>query len=453
MSRRIIDPTEGPLLKNTFLFAIPIALTGLLQLLFNAADLIVVGQFCGSNSVAAVGATGALAGLLVNLFLGMSVGVSVSCTHALGGQNVTELQKTIHTAVPTALICGVFIGTIGVIFSPALLEMMDTPEEVLDLSSQYMRIYFVGMPAALLGNFGIAILRAAGDNRSPLIYLTLAGIFNACANVVFVRVFHMDVAGVALATTLSNVLSTVLVVITLIRRHDACQFRFRKMRIYKEPLLKIITIGLPAGIQSSLFSISNVLIQSSINSFGTAAMSGSSASSNIEGFLSTAMDSFVQTGMNFTGLCVGAKRKDRIPKIFRTCLLCVVTMGVPLGILMYCNGRTLLGIYIIDSEAAIEYGMQRMIFMSAPWAIGGCMSVSSGILRGMGHSVGPMISSILGVCVFRVFWIYTIFAIPQLHTFSCLMLSYPVSWGLTFLAQLAYYFIVRKKEAAKLAPA
>lgn len=446
MAQRVIDPTEGPLLKKCMLYSLPIALTGLLQLLFNAADLIVVGQFCGNNSVAAVGATGALTGLLVNLFIGMSVGVGVSCTHALGAKNDEVLHKTIHTAVPTALISGLFIGVIGFVFSPGLLELMDTPEEVLGLSSLYMRIYFVGMPFTLLCNFGIAILRAAGDNRSPLIYLTLSGALNAVMNVIFVRVFSMDVAGVALATTLSGALATVLVMLTLMRRKDACRFRFSQMRIYKKPLLKIITIGLPAGIQSSLFAISNVLIQSSINSFGTAAMSGNTASGNIEGFLSTGLDSFTQTAMNFTGLCVGARRYDRVPKILRTCLGCVVAIGLPLGALIYFNGRTLLGIYITDSVEAINYGMQRMVFMAIPWVLGGCMNIASGVLRGMGRSVQPMISTVLGVCVFRIFWIYTIFAVPELHTYPCLMLSYPVSWGLTFGVLMISYVLVRRKE-------
>lgn len=442
MKNQTIDPTEGPLLSKIILYALPIAATGLLQLLFNAADLVVVGRFCGSYSVAAVGATGSLTGLLVNLFIGLSVGVGVTSAHALGARNDEAVRRTVHTAVPTAILFGLVMLITGVVFSPALLEVMGTPEEVIGLSSVYMRIYFLGMPGTMLCNFGIAILRAAGDTRSPLIYLSLSGVVNVILNVIFVTLLHMDVAGVALATLISGTLSAVLVLITLMCRKDACRFVFRQTHIYKEQLLKIFAIGFPAGIQSSMFAISNVLIQSSINSFGADAISGSSAAGSIEGFLSTALDSFSQTAMNFTGLCVGAGRRDRIPKILTVCMSCIVFIGLPVGILIYLNARPLLSIYIPNAEEAIAFGVNRMFCMSVFWFLGGTMNVASGVLRGMGRSFQPMIMTIIGVCVFRIIWIYTVFAIPELHTFRCLFWSYPISWGLTTVAQLLAYFLV-----------
>lgn len=442
-----MDPTEGPLFKKTILYALPIAATGLLQLLFNAADLVVVGRFCGSNSVAAVGATGSLTSLLVNFFIGMSVGVGVSSAHALGAKNDEMVSRTVHTAIPTAIIFGLVMTIAGVFLSPTLLEVMGTPEDVIDLSAVYMRIYFLGMPGTMLCNFGIAILRAAGDTRSPLIYLSLSGVLNVILNVLFVTLFHMDVAGVALATLISGTLSAVLVLMTLMRRTDSCRLILRKIRIYKAQLRKIFTIGVPAGIQSSLFAISNVLIQSSINSFGTAAISGNSAGSSIDSFLSTSLDSFAQTAMNFTGLCVGAHRHDRIGKILGTCLGAIVALGIPLGLLLYTFSEPLLSIYITDSPEAIVFGTSRMLCMTTLWFLGGMQSVMSGVLRGMGKSVIPMVVSILGVCVFRVVWIYTIFQIPQFHTFTCLMLSYPISWTLTFLAQLVCYIRIRKNRS------
>ena len=447
MSKRTVDPTEGPLFRKTLLYALPIMATGLLQLMFNAADLVVVGRFCGSNSVAAVGATGSLTSLLVNFFLGMSVGVGVTSAHALGARNDDMVSRTVHTAVPAALIFGLFMTTLGLVFSPIMLQVMGTPESVIDLSAVYMRIYFLGMPGSMLCNFGIAILRAAGDTKSPLIYLSLSGVVNVILNVIFVVYFHMDVAGVALATLISGTLSAIMVTVTLMRRTDGCRLMLRKIRIHWGQMRKIFTIGVPAGIQSSLFAISNVLIQSSINSFGAAAVSGHSAAASIDGFLSTSLDAFSQTAMNFIGLCVGAHRYDRINKIMATCMGCIMVLGIPLGLLLYTFSEPLLGIYITDSAEAIRFGTTRMMCMTTLWFLGGIQSTMSGVLRGMGKSMIPMIVSILGVCVFRVFWIFTVFQIPMFHTYACLVLSYPISWALTFLAQFVCYVKIRKKEA------
>ena len=441
-----IDPTEGPLFKKTLTYAIPIMLTGVLQLMFNAADLMVVGQFCGSNSLAAVGATGSLTSLLVNLFIGMSVGAGVATAHAIGSRDNMKISHTVHTAIPAAFICGVFLAILGVFLSPALLQLTSTPEEVIDLAAVYMRLYFLGMPSHLLVNFGTAILRAAGNTKGPMMYLTLSGVVNLIFNVIFVTVFHMDVAGVALATTISATVAAVLILLSLKYRDDAVRLIFKRMKIRKEPLLKIIKIGLPAGFQSSMYSISNVIIQSSINSFGAAAISGNAAAISVESFVSTAMDAFPQTAMNFTGICVGAKREDRIIKIMLTCILFSVSLSIPLGILVYLAGDPLLSLYISDSQEAIAYGIIRLSCLSAPYVIFGLLSHFALTMRGMGYSIQPMLITVVGVCAFRIFWIYTVFSIEQYHTFFCLMLSYPVSWAVTWLAQMGYFLFIWKKR-------
>lgn len=446
MANRIIDPTEGPLFKKTLTYAFPIMLTGVLQLMFNAVDLVVVGQFCGSNSLAAVGATGSLTSLLVNLFIGMSVGAGVATAHAIGSRDNMKISHTVHTAIPAAFICGVFLAILGVCLSPALLRMTSTPDEVIDLASVYMRLYFVGMPSHLLVNFGTAILRAAGNTKGPMMYLTVSGVVNLILNVIFVTVFRMDVAGVALATTLSATVAAVLILLSLKSRDDAVRLIFKRMKIRKEPMLKIIKIGLPAGFQSSMYSISNVIIQSSINSFGAAAISGNAAAISVESFVSTAMESFPQTAMNFTGICVGAKREDRILKIMLTCITFSVTMGIPLGILVYLAGDPLLSLYISDSQDAISYGLIRLSCLSAPYILFGLLSNFALTMRGMGYSMQPMLITVVGVCAFRIFWIYTVFSIEQYHTFFCLMLSYPVSWGITWLAQMGFFLFIWKKR-------
>ncbi len=440
--------TEGPLFTNIILYTIPIILTSILQLLFNAADLVVVGRFCGSISVAAVGATGSISNLLVNFFIGLSVGTGVTVAQEIGAGNNDEVHKTVHTAVPAAIICGLFLTVVGIVFCPDLLRIMGTPEDVLPLSTTYMRIYFGGITFTMIYNFCASILRAAGDTKSPLIYLTIAGIANVILNVVFVTLFDMNVAGVALATSISQAIAAVLVVLALMSRDDACRLFCKKLRIYKNQLLKIIRIGLPAGIQSSLFSISNVIIQSSINSFGSVFMSGNAAASNIEGFVYVIMNAFHHTALNFIGQNLGAKKYHRIKKIFFTSLICVFVAGFISGASAYIFGESLLSIYITDSPKAISYGMIRLAYLCLPYCLCGLMDVSTGALRGMGSSVSPMVISILGVCGFRVFWIYTIFAIPALHTPECLFFSYTISWIITFLIQFAAFLMVFKRKTS-----
>lgn len=437
---------EGPLFWNIVLYTIPIILTSLLQLLFNAADLVVVGRFCGSISVAAVGATGSLTNLMVNFFIGLSVGAGVTVAHGLGSHEDTVVSNTVHTALPTALVSGVFLTFIGIAFSETFLRLMGTPDNVLPLSAIYMKIYFAGVTFTMVYNFCAAILRAAGDTKSPLIFLTLAGVVNVILNVVFVRAFHMNVAGVALATTISQGISAVLVVIALMRRTDACKLELKKMRFHKVQLAKILRIGLPAGIQSSLFAISNVMIQSSVNSFGDIFMSGNAAASNIEGFVYVSLNAFHQTAVNFIGQNAGAKQYKRVYKTLWICLGCVVAVGLTLGSLAYALGPTLLSIYITDSQEAIGYGMVRLAYICLPYFLCGLMDVSTGALRGLGASFAPMVISILGVCGLRIGWIYSIFQIPEFHTPECLYFSYTVSWTITFLCQMAAFIIVYRKH-------
>lgn len=442
---------EGPLFRNIILYTIPVMLTGVLQLLFNAADLVIVGRFCGSVSVAAVGATGAITNLIVNLFIGLSVGAGVTVAHGLGGEDDEVVHRTVHTAVPTAMIAGVILAVIGISAARPVLQWMETPDNVLPLSALYMQIYFAGMPVSMLYNFCASILRAAGDTKSPLKYLTLAGVINVALNVVFVTQFHMNVAGVALATIISQAVSAVLVLRTLMRRTDSCRFELSKMHIYKPQLMKMIRIGMPAGVQGSMFAISNVIIQSSINSFGDAVMSGNAAAGNIEGFLYTALNGFQQSAVNFIGQNVGAGQYKRVNKILAVCLGCVTVLGLVGGVGIYQIGDVLLGIYITDSPEAIAHGMTRLLFVSNPYFILGLMDVCTGALRGLGASISPMIISILGVCGVRIGWIYTVFQIPQYHTPECLFVSYIVSWLGTFIAQLIAYRIIYKKQTRYLA--
>ena len=442
---------RGPLFPNIVVYTVPIILTSVLQLLFNAADLVVVGRFCGSVYVGAVGATGAITNLIVNLFIGLSVGAGVTVAHALGGREDEAVHRTVHTALPAALVSGVILTIVGVAFSETFLRLMDTPENVLPLSATYMKIYFSGITFNMVYNFCASILRAAGDTKSPLIFLSAAGVINVVLNVIFVTLLHMNVAGVALATTISQGVSAVLVVMVLMRRTDACKLTLSKMRFYKPQLLKMLRIGLPAGIQGSLFSISNVIIQSSVNSFGDILMSGNAAAGNIEGFVYVSLNAFHQTAVNFIGQNAGTGQFKRVYKTLWICLGCVTVVGLCAGLLAYSFGPQLLSIYITDSAEAISYGMVRLGFICIPYFLCGLMDVSTGALRGMGSSIAPMVISVLGVCGIRIGWIATIFQMPQFHTPQCLYFSYTVSWLATFLIQMiAFLFVYRRHSSGNL---
>ena len=441
---------QGPLLGSIISYTVPIILTSILQLLFNAADLVVVGRFCGSISVAAVGATGSITALIVNLFIGLSVGAGVTVAHGMGSREDEVVHRTVHTAIPMALVSGAVLTVLGILLSENLLTMMGTPETVLPLSSVYMKIYFAGITFTMVYNFAASILRAVGDTKSPLIFLTIAGVINVVLNLIFVILFHMNVAGVALATTASQAFSAVAMVVVLMKRTDAAKLSLKKMRFYGEQMKKMVRIGLPAGIQSSLFSISNVMIQSSVNSFGDVLMSGNAASQNIEGFLYVTMNSFHQTAVNFIGQNVGARQYDRVKKIVWICLGLVMVVGLAMGTAICAFGEGLLSIYITDSAEAISWGLVRMSIICRFYFLCGLMDVSTGALRGMGASVSPMIISVLGVCGIRIGWITTIFRIPEFHTPQCLYSSYIFSWTLTFLVQLYVFIRIYRKRAGVL---
>lgn len=433
---------NGPLLGKIILYYVPVMLSGILQLLFNAADIVVVGKFAGDEALAAVGSTSSLINLLVNVFIGLSVGTNVLVARYYGAGQKQELSEMVHTSILTSIISGIFLIFAGIFLSKPILTLMATPEDVIDMSVLYIRIYFAGMPVMMLYNFGSAILRAVGDTKRPLYYLTVAGVINVILNLFFVIVFHMSVAGVALATVISQGVSAFLVVRCLVKSEGEYRLEFSKLHVNGEKLGKMIRIGLPAGLQGALFSISNVLIQSSVNSFGKIAMAGNTAASNIEGFVYTSMNSLYQTSISFTGQNYGAKKFDRIGKILGICLSLVIAVGLILGNGAYLFGGTILKLYTNNPEA-ISYGVLRLSVICTTYCLCGMMDVIVGSIRGLGYGIMPMLVSLTGACLFRIVWICTIFR--TYHTLTCLYLSYPISWALTFLAHLICFLIVFSK--------
>lgn len=445
-----MDMCNGPLFVKIVVFAVPLILSGILQLLFNAADIIVVGRFAGSESLAAVGSTSALINLLVNVFIGLSVGANVLVARYFGGQQIRDLEETVHTAMVMAAGGGVILVAIGVVLADPLLELMGTPEDVLPLSALYMKIFFVGMPANLLYNFGSAVLRAVGDTKRPLYFLLAAGIINVLLNLFFVIALSMGVAGVALATVLSQCVSAFLILRCLIKTEAGYRLDVKRLRIVKDKMRSIVRIGLPAGLQGAIFSISNVLIQSSVNSFGSVAMAGNTAAQNIEGFVYTAMNAVYQTALSFTSQNFGAGKYSRMKKTLVYCLILITAVGLVMGGGAVIFSRTLLGIYSSDPQV-IQYGMNRLTIIGTTYCICGLMDCMVGGLRGMGYSVMPMLVSLTGACAFRILWIYTVFAMNR--TLPTLYVSYPVSWGITFAAHLTCYFFVLKKVKKKMGAA
>lgn len=437
-----MDMCNGPFLGKILIFYIPLMLSGILQLLFNAADIVVVGHYAGSDALAAVGSTSSLINLLVNLFIGLSVGANVLVARFFGAGQKKELSEMVHTTILTSVISGIVLVFAGIAVAGPALTWMGTPENVIDQAVLYMRIYFVGMPFTMSYNFGAAILRAIGDTKRPLYYLLGAGVINVVLNLFFVICFSMGVAGVALATVISQAASSLLVLRCLMRSEADYRLELSKLRIVPDKLIKMLQIGLPAGLQNSLFSISNVLIQSSVNSFGSIAMAGNTAASNIEGFVYTAMNSFSQTIISFAGQNYGARKTKNIGRILLICQGLVVAIGLGLGNLAYLGCGILLKIYSPDPEV-IVFGALRMSIICTLYFLCGMMDVMVGVLRGIGYSVMPMLVSLSGACLFRIVWIYTIF---QRHrTLECLYWSYPISWALTFAAHVLCFVIVYRK--------
>ena len=448
--RHEINMTEGPLLPKILSFSGPLILTGILQLLYNAADVIVVGNYAGHEALAAVSSTGALINLLVNVFMGLGVGASVVIARSYGARDVAAMRKAEHTAMTLALFMGIGVGVFGFILAKPLLQMMDSPPDVIDGATLYVRIYFLGMPANMLYNFGAATMRAVGDTKRPMVYLMISGLVNVLLNLLLVIVFHMDVDGVAIATVASQVVSMALVLMCLFSTRGVTQLNLHECRIDRKSLKEIIRIGLPAGLQGSLFSISNVMIQSSVNFFGSLVVAGNGVAANIEGFVYVAMNAQHQADMTFASQNYGAGKPDRVKKTMWCCLGVVTATGLLMGLLILLLGKPLMSLYNPE-EQVIAYGMIRLGIVMPTYFLCGLMDVMVGQLRGIGYSIMPMIVSLTGACVLRIVWILTVFA--QAHDLTMLYISYPVSWFVTFAIHFLCYLFVARKKLDRLKPA
>lgn len=443
-----MDMVRGPVLKKMLRFSLPLMFSSILQILFNAADIIVVGRFAGDHSLAAVGSTTALINLLVNLFIGLSIGANVMAAKYYGARRNEALKETVHTAIALSFVSGVLLTVIGILGSRQILIWMKTPDEVVDLAALYLRVYFLGMTGVMVYNFGASILRAVGDTKRPMYYLGLSGVINVVLNLIFVIPMQMDVAGVGAATAISQWVSAVLIINCMRKEEGAMKLILRDLRIHGDKLIAIVKIGLPAGVQGMIFSLTNVMIQSSINSFGATIVAGNSASSNVENFIYFPMNAFYQATISFTSQNVGAKRISRIDKILTRGEMCAIGIGLITGLLELAFAPFLLGIYS-SSGAVVAAGMRRMRIIAPTYALCGAMDVMVGALRGMGYSVMPMLVSLVGVCGLRILWITTLFQMPQFHTLEMLYITYPVTWGVTATAHLITFLVLRKKLREK----
>lgn len=441
-SKKVVNMLEGPLLGPIFLFAMPLFITSVLQLAFNAVDIIVVGKFTGHHALAAVGATGPVINLLVTMFMGISIGASVIMGQNVGARDFKNARDTLHTAIGISILGGILVLFAGIFTAMPLLKLMQTPPEVIELAGEYLKIYYIGMPGFMVYNFGAALLRAIGDSRRPMYFLTISGIFNVICNLIFVIVFKMGVAGVAIATSISQYIAAALIVASLLKADGYMKLFIDKIRISKDKALGMMKIGLPAGFQGALFSISNILIQSGINSFGSVVMAGNTAAGNLEGFVYMGMNAVYQTSLSFTSQNMGAKQYDRVKKIFWTCVGVVIGVGLFLGVGAWLFGDKLLRLYTSEPEV-IKYGVERLGVVSATYFLCGIMDTMVGGLRGMGYSITPMIVSLTAVCIFRMVWIATIF--QSIHTPVILYLSYPVSWIFAAIGHYINYLYAMKK--------
>ena len=443
-----IDMSKGSILKNMLLFAFPLMLSNILQLLYNAADQIVVGRWGGEECLAAVGATGTLTTLLTNLFVGLSIGASVAVSKKYGAQDIFGLRNTTHTAVALGLIGGIATCIIGQLVCKPVLVLMDTPKEVLPLSVLYVRIIFLGTPAQIVYNFGAAILRSVGDTKRPLYILSVTGIVNVALNLLLVIGFHMDVAGVAIATVTAHYLSAAAIMYSLINSDTPYRINLKALKIHKDEAKQIASVGIPAGLQSCMFTFANMVVQSAVNSFGSATMAGRTAGASIEGFVYTSMDAFYQATITSVGQNYGAKQEKRIYKTIRTGMLCAGITGIVLGLLVYIFKEPLLSLYIVNSPTSIREGVVYITMCGLPYFICGIMNVTTGALRGLGHSKAPAINSLIGACGFRLLWIF--FVLPYNHTTWFLYLCWPISWLVVIIMNSVNFMIVRKKSIEKM---
>lgn len=445
-STSLKQETIGSLFGKILIFAVPIMAMNILQLLFNAADMIVVGRFSGSEALAAVGATGSLINLIVNLFMGLSVGTSVIVAQDYGARKHEAIRRSVHTSITISIITGIVVTVIGLVLCAPLLRWMGTPDDIIHLSTRYMKIYFLGMPASMVYNFGAAILRAVGDSRRPMYFLSISGATNVVFNLFFVIVLQMSVAGVAWATVISQYLAMVLIIMSLRRYEGSLRFSFRRLGIDGEKLKDIVKIGLPAGLQSLLFSISNVLIQSAVNSFGSVMVAASASSSNVESLIGTTMNSYYNAAITFTGQSMGAKKYDRIDSIAKVVTVLIFATWVVVGGGILIFGESLLRLYTTNPEV-VELGMLRMKVMMSLYFLGGVMNVFPGLTRAMGYSVLPMLSTLIGACVMRIVWLATVFT--WYPTIMGLFWAYPVTWGIAGVGQVASFFYARKQIRIK----
>lgn len=441
-----IDMCNGPIMSKLISFSVPLILSGMLQLMFNAVDIIVVGQFSGSTSLAAVGSTTALINVFVNLFMGISLGANVVSARCYTMGRREEMSKTVHTAITIALVSGIIMAVIGVIFAKGALLLMGTPENVINLSTLYMRIYFLGMPFFMLYNYGAAILRAVGDTKRPLIFLVISGCINAGINMLLVIVFDMGVAGVAIGTVISQFVSCALVINCLYRTKSSYQLRFSKLKIERDYMIQIFQVGVPAGIQSTVINFSNALLQSSVNSFGSVAMAGYTAANNVLGFLYVSVNSITQACMSFTSQNYAVGKHKRMDRVLIDCMVLSISVALILGGGAYLFGTYILNIYTSDADV-IKCGLEILSITTVPYFFCGIMDLFPGALRGMGYSTIPMILSIIGTVGIRILWIFVFF--PMHRSLYFLFISYPGSWIATIVMQVICYMLVRKKIASQ----
>ena len=421
--------TEGPFFKKIVLFAIPVTLTGLLQIVYNTADTAVVGQFAGTAALAAVGSTGSMISLIVNLFTGLSMGAGVLTARMLGAQDREGTRRAVHTAVGLSVVSGLLVCILGVSFSPTLLRWMQAPPDTIGLSTLYVRIYFLGAPGSMAFNFSAAVIRATGDTGRPLKYLAASGAVNVLLNLFTIIVLHWGVAGVAVATITSQYLTAVLAVRRLTRAEGDVRLTLRDVRFHAGELRQILRIGVPAGLQNALFSVSNVIIQSNVNSFGSDAMAGISAGSNFDAYIYTATNGFTQAGMTFISQNVGARKQENVRKIWQITLFSAAVAALALETLGFLLRRQIVGIFTSDPAVA-AVGAGRMQLIMPFYVFCSLLDVTGGAVRGLGRSFQIMLVSLFGACGIRLIWVF--FFLPMHRTLSFLYLSYPISWGVTF---------------------
>lgn len=440
-----IDMTTGSIFPKLLKFSIPLVLSSILQLFFNAADIVVVGRFAGDNSLAAVGTTSSLINLLVNIFVGLSIGSNVVAANYFGAGNKKYLKKTVHTSIVLSVYSGIILTLVGIIFAKRILLLMQAPSEVLDLAVKYLRIYFAGITVTMIYNFGSALLRAKGDTQRPFYILLLSGIVNVLLNLLFVIKFNMNVEGVALATVISQSLAAFLIIYLLFTENDDFKLELKELKIDREVFRKIVKIGVPAGFQGIMFSLSNVIIQSSINTFGSVVIAGNSSAVNIEGFVYTSMNGIAQGTLTFVSQNMGSKNIKRIKKVVLESIITVLVLGEALGFLVILYSNKLLGIYS-NSIDVIQIGERRLLIICSTYALCGIMDTIANSLRGIGHSLLPVIITMLSVCAFRIMWLISIFQIERFHTIEIIYLSYPISWLAAFLIMLFCFIQLIKKE-------